>query len=98
MIARQPDALGRDPHIVYAAFADLRAKRASLLNPGERFLTPEDLLQVGDSYMGSPPDWWAFKGGNASSGVGGYGIPVPIDCYCYTPVGSIERRFGTLST
>lgn len=82
----------RDPWTHYGHFANTRAARQHLLKPGERWLTPDDILQLGDSYLAvsNPTDWWRFDP------AGGPGCritacPVPLDCFCYTPKGSVDR-------
>lgn len=65
-----------------------RRKEREPLPEGKRWLTPEDVLQIGDEYAGNYPEWWEIGGGNTGIPPG---IRVPDCILCYTPRGDIRR-------
>lgn len=79
------DRLGRDPEEHYQLFEHERKKWTHLLSANERWLTPNDYVQYGDSYMGHSPDWWPFSRECLDA-------PIKLDYFCYTPKGSVNRE------
>lgn len=66
-------------------FSALRASHAHLLKPGERWLTTDDKLELGDVYIGFYPELWPFI--KPTEGAYRVGDPVPLGMLCYTPKG-----------
>ncbi len=73
--------------LLYERFAELREKRAHLLQPGERWLTPWDDVEEDDVYLieglggTAPSDWVHFSSTRHKF------RPLPMEYFCYTPKG-----------